>query len=100
NLVVGYGGMLSFCHAAFYGLGAYITALLLLDAGWPFLLALGAAVGGTATAAVLIGLPCLRLRGHFFSLGTLGFQLIIFAALHNWVELTRGPYGLSGIPRP
>jgi branched-chain amino acid transport system permease protein len=100
NLVVGYGGMLSLCHAAFYGIGAYAYSLLLMKAEWPFLPAVGAAITITAIVAFLFGAVALRLRGDFFILATLGFQTIAFAVLYNWTDLTRGPYGIAGIPRP
>lgn len=100
NLVLGFGGMLSLCHAAFYGIGAYTFALLMMDAGFPFLAALPLAVLASGVAALLIGAVTLRLRGDFFVLSTLGFQTIIFVVLYNWVDFTRGPYGIPGIPRP
>lgn len=100
NLVVGLGGMLSLCHAAFYGIGAYASALLMMDLGWPFLPSLIAAVILSGVLAYLISVPATRLRGDFFVLATLGFQIIIFSVLYNWVDFTKGPYGLIGIPRP
>lgn len=100
NLVVGYGGMLSLCHAAFYGIGAYASALLMMDAGWSFLPSLAAAVIIAGVIAYLISVPSIRFHGDFFVLATLGFQIIIFSILNNWVAFTKGPYGISGIPRP
>lgn len=100
NLVLGFGGMLSLCHAAFYGIGAYAFALLMMHAGFPFLVAMPVAVVAAGIAALLIGAVALRLRGDFFVLATLGFQTIIFVVLYNWVDFTRGPYGIPGIPRP
>ena len=100
NLVLGFGGLLSLCHAAFYGIGAYAFSLLIMDAGFPFLAAMPVAVLASGLAALLIGAVTLRLRGDFFVLSTLGFQTIIFVVLYNWVDFTRGPYGIPGIPRP
>jgi branched-chain amino acid transport system permease protein len=100
NLVVGYGGMLSLCHAAFYGLGAYIASLLMMQAHWPFLLSLVTAVVAVGAIARLVSIPAIRLHGDFFVLATLGFQVIVFATLYNWVDFTRGPQGISGVPRP
>lgn len=100
NLVVGFGGLLSFCHAVFYGIGAYACTLLMMRAAVPFSLAVVIAVLITGIAALLIGLPALRFRGDSFVLVTLGFQMIAFTVLYNWVGLTRGPYGIPGIPRP
>lgn len=100
NLVVGYGGLLSLCHAAFYGLGAYISALLMIKLGWPFAVSLGIAVIGTGLVAWLVSFPATRLRGDFFILATLGFQMIVFAVLYNWVDVTNGSQGIPGVPRP
>ncbi|MFZ5926306.1 MAG: branched-chain amino acid ABC transporter permease [Acidobacteriota bacterium] len=100
NLVAGYTGLLSLCHAAFYGLGAYITTLLMVGAGLNFFWALGCAILLTAVSSLLISAPSLRLRGDYFVLATLGFQIIVFSILYNWVGLTRGPYGIAGIPAP
>ncbi len=100
NLVVGYGGMLSLCHAAFYGIGAYASTLLMVKAGWSFLPSLAVAVTVVGVIAYLISIPSIRFHGDFFVLATLGFQIIIFSILYNWVGFTKGPYGISGIPRP
>lgn len=100
NIVVGYSGLLSLCHAAFYGIGAYITTLLMINAGFSFLPALILGVLGTIILSLIIAIPSLRLKGDYFILATLGFQVIVFVLLYNWVDLTRGPYGIPGIPRP
>ncbi len=100
NLVVGYTGMLSLCHAAFYGIGAYTTTLLMMNFGLGFFPALALTVPFTALLSLVIAVPALRLRGDYFVLGTMGFQIIVFSVLYNWVDLTRGPYGIPGIPIP
>jgi len=100
NLAAGYTGLLSLCHAAFYGLGAYTATLVMVDVGFDFLPALACALIVTALLSLMIALPSLRLRGDYFVLATLGFQIIVFSVLYNWVGLTRGPYGISGIPVP
>lgn len=100
NLAVGYTGLLSLCHAAFYGVGAYTTALLMVNAGWSFFPALLAAIGAATLCSLIVAAPSLRLRGDYFVLATLGFQVIVFAILYNWVDLTRGPYGIPRIPLP
>lgn len=100
NLVVGYAGLLSLSHAAFYGIGAYTTGLLITRAGWDFLLAMAGAAVLTPALAAGVALPMSRLKGDYFVLGTLSFQMIVFAVLYNWTEVTRGPYGLSGLPVP
>lgn len=100
NLLVGYGGLLSLCHAAFYGIGAYAYALLASKFAIPFIPAMLGAIAITAVLALLIGFPALRFRGDMFVFVTLGFQMIVFVILYNWVDLTGGPYGIPGIPRP
>src|ERR1035441_8172850 len=111
-IIVGrYGGLLAFCLAAFYGIGAYAHTLLrvgggrlsqelLFSASVPFPMAvIGAALAG-GLVALLIGLVALRFRGDFFVFTTLGFQMIVFVVLYNWTGLSRGAFGIYGIPRP
>ena len=100
NLIVGMGGMMSLCHAAFYGIGAYIGTLAMVHWGWSFFPAMFLAVIGTSLLSLVISAPSLRLKGDYFVLGSLGFQNIVFIILYNWVDVTRGPYGISGIPTP
>ena len=99
NLVVGLAGLFNLGHAAFFGIGAYASALLAL-AGWPYPACLAAAVVLPAVAGILVGLPTLRLRGNYLAITTLGLNEIAQAVFRNWVGLTRGPMGLPGIPRP
>lgn len=100
NLLVGYTGLLSVCHAAFYGIGAYIASLLMVKAGLGFFPALLIGIAGAMILSLSIAVPSLRLRGDYFVLASLGFQIIVFSILYNWVDLTRGPYGIPGIPKP
>jgi branched-chain amino acid transport system permease protein len=100
NLVVGYGGMLSLCQAAFYSIGAYASTLLVTKAGWPFGFSVLASVLLSGLMAYLIAVASIRLHGDFFVLATMGYQVIIFSVLYNWIELTNGPYGISGVPKP
>lgn len=100
NLLVGYAGLLSLSHAAFYGIGAYIGTLSIMNLGIPFLPSVLLAVGGSVLLSFIISIPSLRLKGDYFVLGSIGFQIIAFSILYNWVGLTRGPYGIPGIPRP
>jgi len=100
NLLVGYTGLLSLCHAAFYGIGAYTSALLMVEVGLGFWLALLLAVTVTVLLSFTTSIPSLRLSGDYFVLASLGFQVIVFTALYNWTGLTNGPYGISGIPSP
>jgi branched-chain amino acid transport system permease protein len=99
NLVVGLTGLFNLGHAAFFGIGAYASALLAL-AGYPYPLCLAAALLLPAVVGVLVGLPTLRLRGDYLAIATLGFGEIARAVFRNWVGLTRGPMGLPGIPAP
>jgi branched-chain amino acid transport system permease protein len=94
------GGMMSLCHAAFYGIGAYTGTLLMVNLGWSFFPAMILAVFGTAFLSLIISIPSLRIKGDYFVLGSLGFQSIVYIILYNWIDVTRGPYGISGIPMP
>lgn len=100
NLLAGFTGLLSLGQAATYGIGAYTFGLLTTAHGWGFLTAALAAI----IVAMLLSIPVIicsiRLRGLFFALATLAFQAIVFAILYNWVSVTKGPYGISGVPRP
>ncbi len=89
NLIVGYTGLLNLGHAAFFGIGAYTSALLTL-LGVPWFFALIAGFGMAGIFGLLIAIPCLRLRGDYLAIATLGFGEIIRAILKNWVGLTRG----------
>jgi branched-chain amino acid transport system permease protein len=112
NLLTGYSGLLTFCLAAFYGIGAYVCTLLqvggdnrlsgdlLLSASLPFPLALLSAALGGGLAALLIGSIALRFRGDFFIFSTLAFQMILYEVIYNWTPLGRGAFGIYGIPRP
>lgn len=100
NLVVGYAGLLSLCHAAFYGIGAYACTLLLVYVGLPYWASVPLAVVSAAALSFAISIPSLRLRGDYFVLASLGFQIIVFTVLYNWVSVTNGPYGITGIPQP
>ena len=98
GIIVGYLGELSLAHAAFYGIGAYTSALLTLRLGVPFLPAFTAAILLAGLFGFLIGIPALRLSGHYFAIATLGFQGIVILLIISMVDITRGPMGLPGIP--
>ena len=100
NLLNGYVGLLSIGHAAFYGIGAYASAKLVMEAGLPFPLAM---LGAGAVAGIfgyLIAKPTLRLSGIYMTLATLGFNMIFFLILQNWMSFTNGPLGIMDIPPP
>jgi len=100
NLLLGYTGQLSLGHAAFFGIGAYTSALLALKAGWSFWPALGAAAALSGAAGWGIGRLALKLRGAYFVLVTISFAGVISLVSVNWMELTNGPLGLPGVPPP
>ncbi len=100
NLVVGYTGLLSIAHAAFYGVGAYVAALMALKVSSPFLVNILCAIILSAILGALVGIPSLRIRDDYFVIATFAFQVITFSVLNNWVSLTSGPMGLPGIPQP
>lgn len=98
NLLAGYTGLLNLGHAAFYGIGAYGSALLAIKLGitpW-----LGLFLGGLLAAlfGLLLGVPSLRLSGPYLAITTIGFAEIMRLVTMNWVSLTRGSLGLYGIP--
>jgi branched-chain amino acid transport system permease protein len=100
NLLNGYVGLLSIGHAAFYGIGAYTSAKLVMDAGAPFLVAMAGAGAVSGAFGYLIAKPTLRLSGIYMTLVTLGFNIILFLVLQNWMSLTNGPLGIMSIPEP
>jgi branched-chain amino acid transport system permease protein len=99
NLEVGYTGLFNFGHVAFFGIGAYTSALLTLH-NIPFGLSLFIALAMAGLWGFLLSLPSLRLRGDHFGIATLGFGEIIRMVFQNEVWLTKGPMGLPGIPKP
>ncbi|TDR88053.1 branched-chain amino acid ABC transporter permease [Enterovirga rhinocerotis] len=98
NFAFGYAGLISLGHAAFMGLGAYILAILTTQAGWSPWLATLPAILGTGLAAVVIGVPLLRLKGHYLALATLGLNVSFGIVAANWIELTGGTNGIAKIP--
>jgi len=98
NLFMGYAGQISLGHAAFFGMGAYASALLTVRYGWNPWLAMGAGVLFVAVVAALIARPILKLRGHYLAMATLGFGIIVHIVLVQTDWLTGGPDGLSGVP--
>lgn len=100
NLVVGYTGLLSITQAAFYGVGAYTTAILLTRFDVNFFLSLLLGIIITAVASLLIGFVLSRFRGDFYALGSFGFNVIVYSIFLNAQGLTRGPLGIPGIDRP
>jgi len=100
NLVVGYTGLLSITQAAFYGIGAYTTALLLTQVGVNFFLSIILGIIIAAIISFFIGLVLNKFSGDYYALGSFGFNVIVFSILLNWRGLTRGALGIAGIPKP
>lgn len=100
NLVVGYAGLLSVTHAAFFGVGAYTTAILTAGYGWNFFPATLAGVGITMLLAYVFGAILGRFKGDYYALASFGFNINVYGVFLNWQELTRGPLGIPGIDRP
>ncbi len=98
QVLLGYSGQLSIGQAAFYGIGAYTSALLTARLGVPFPLALIGA-GAAAAVASLLMVPITRLTGAYLAVATLGFSIIVFLFIQNEEWLTGGSYGFIGIPR-
>jgi branched-chain amino acid transport system permease protein len=92
-------GMLSIGNAAFMGIGAYTSALVTMNLGWPFPVALALGMVTPAALAFLIGKPTLRLSGIYLAMATLGFGEVVRITLLNWESLTGGALGLNGIPQ-
>ncbi len=100
DLVVGHVGSLSLAHPAFFGTGAYTAAILSTQAGWPFAADLLAAILLAGAVAALAGVPLFRLVEHSFAVGTLAFAMVAWIVAVNWVDVTRGPLCITGIPKP
>jgi branched-chain amino acid transport system permease protein len=99
NLLMGYAGQISLGHAAFFGLGAYLSGVLTTTHGFPAWPTILLAMLVTGTTAYAIGIPTLKLEGHYLVMATLGFNVIISIVLIQLEPVTGGPSGFSGIPR-
>ena len=100
NLVVGYTGLLSVTHAAFYGIGAYTTAIFLTKSGVGFFSSLVSGIVIVVVISFLVGVVLSKFKGDYYALVTFGFNAIIFAVFLNWQNLTNGSLGVPGISRP
>ncbi len=98
NITVGMAGLLTLCQAAFYGIGAYVGAMFLMQFELPFVIIALIVAIVTGISSLLISYASLKLKNDYFTLATLGFQMIVYTILYNWVDVTNGPYGISGIP--
>lgn len=93
-------GMLSIAHAAFYGLGAYTSALFSVRLGASFISGTLAGIVVAAIVSLVVSLPSLRLHDDYFVIATFGFQMILYSVFNNATTLTHGPLGLAGISKP
>src|SRR5262249_3162331 len=100
DLVLGYAGQLNLGQSAFYGLGAYVSTLLITRLGIPFWIAFAGAVAFAGLAGIVLSLLATRLRGHYLAIASLGFAVIVYQILVNWISLTQGPLGIYGIAPP
>lgn len=100
NVAVGYSGLLNLGHIGLMAIGAYTSAILVKSTGVPFIAALVIASSVSAFVGALLALPAKKIRGDYYALITLGFLFVVQAVLINWTSLTRGTFGISGIPRP
>lgn len=98
NLPIGMANLLTLGQAAFYGIGAYISAFFLMQFKLPFVVVALAVMLLTGLFSYLVSFASIKLKGDYFVLATLGFQMIVYTVLYNWTDVTHGPYGIPGIP--
>lgn len=98
NMLMGYAGQISLGHAAFYGIGAYTTAILTVHFDLSPWAALPCTLVVTGMVAFLVGLPMLKLTGYYLGMGTLGFGMIVYVLFREWSHVTGGSSGMVGIP--
>ena len=100
DFVLGYAGQLNLGQSAFYGIGAYASTLLIMKLGVPFWPSFLCAVLIAGFAGMLLSLFAVRLRGHYLAIASLGFAVITYQILLNWISLTEGPLGIYAIAPP
>src|SRR5713101_930972 len=100
DFVLGFAGQLNLGHSAFYGIGAYVSTLLIMRLGVPFWAAFVIGVVASGAAGMTLALFAVRLRGHYLAIASLGFAVITYQILLNWISLTQGPLGIYAIPPP
>ena len=98
NLTIGMANLLTMCQAAFYGIGAYIGTYFLMQFNLPLVVIAALVILFTGVFSFLVSYASVRLKGDYFVIATMGFQLIVYTILYNWTDVTRGPYGIPGIP--
>ena len=98
NLFIGYAGQISLGHAAFFAIGAYGSAIGTATLGgpaWPVMITVALI---TAVIALAVGVPALKLSGHYLAMATLGFNIVVYTILVQWDAVTGGPSGFAGVP--
>jgi len=100
DFVLGYAGQLNLGQSAFYGIGAYTSTLLIMNLGTPFWIAFVCGVLLSGFAGMLLSIFAVRLRGHYLAIASLGFAVITYQILLNWISLTQGPLGIYAIAPP
>lgn len=100
NLIIGYAGLLSVAHAAFYGIGAYVTAITLTQYGLNFFVSVLLGIVLSGMISLLVGMIFSRFRDDYYALASFGFNVIIFSIFLNWEDVTKGPLGIPGIDKP
>lgn len=100
DFILGYAGQLNLGHAAFSGIGAYASTLLIMTLGVPYWAAFVIAMVLAGAAGTALSLFAVRLRGHYLAIASLGFAVIVHQVLLNWIGLTQGPLGIYGIKPP
>lgn len=98
DLVSGYCGQFSFAQGAFYGIGAYTTAIMSRDLGTSFWVNLPAGIAVAGLFGLILGVPALRLKGHFLAIVTIAFQTIVYLTISQWTSFTGGQTGLAVPP--
>jgi branched-chain amino acid transport system permease protein len=98
NFIYGYTGYISFAQAGFFGIGAYTSALLAVDAHMSFWVTLPLSGLIAAVVGIMLGIPALKLSGHYLAMCTIGFGIIVQMILQNWTAFTHGAQGIGGIP--
>ena len=98
NLTTGMANLLTMCQAAFYGIGAYIGTLFLFQCNYLFSAIALIVMLITGLSSLIISYASVKLRGDYFVLATMGFQLIVYTVIYNWTDVTHGTYGIAGIP--
>lgn len=98
NLTIGMANLLTMCQAAFYGIGAYIGTFFLMQFHIPLVAIIAIVSLVTGLFSFIVSYASVKLKGDYFVLATMGFQHIVYTILYNWTSVTRGPYGIPGIP--